>query len=1165
MMQSIFLLRAAANSSGSCSNTTATFRVARQQRDFSFTSSFILSNNDNNDDHTNKAGANVIPPNNARTSLFTATAPRSVISADMDSVCSPSKNLDASLRPTTGMISLAMESSSTVYNAFDSGDRAETEAGAAETITWNDPEKRPHCDETAYPDILRQRTGALAHEKVPFGEFTAAMWHEAIHLLRRWVYTSPLVRTPESVDQSFIILDRLILEQEAQRRHPLSLKLLNTRLLRTMVYNWYHCVKCFHNYSLEDQAMLRYEYTPMELLARLEDYSDRSPRLQFDTRCLNMIIAGAQLCSIVGNTGEAGMISPRVAIPFAESLFDRMLGSNKNDNMPCSSSEQSLQSCIANAAPADDKLVGCDQDVHHEHNISGNLKQNIVEEYGFPYYSDPSADGDHHRGENPPPLGQHETKRHDHKLPSTRPDLRTYSSLIKMFASNGLAFRAEALLNRLYQDYKVTSDEDLKPDANAFTSVMKAWSKSDDPNAAYRADAILRRMHELTECGIESVAPDRVAYAVVLSCWAKVAGKARKEETLQACVDQARELFAEMESLGYTDTLAYNVMMDVYGKTRNPQLAEELLSRMHRECAKDNDTVQPTSYTYNTLLAAWTKSGSPECGDRAEEILRDFEELYQAGRIQDAPNRVTYNSVLACLAKAKKAERAERLLQIMKKEETMHGENIKPDRVSYNIVINAHAEAKNPRRAEALLENMYQEHSALGGEHSHLEPSVTTFSTVLKAWLKSGEAHAAVRADAIFRTMQNLHDARILNVAPNAIAYNIMLSCWCQSKHPQAPFQALAMLKRMEVLFNGGNSFVRPDEHSYDSVIKALANRFLIQQADETLERMHIHSLPTAMGGMGNIRAKPLARSYKRVLGACSRWNDPDAAERAVSLWNRWQERFEKGLVEEAPAEVAMHLVLNTFLNAARHNSNAGRLAKAFLDNAIEKYDTGDTNLMPRLKAHITLIEIFAKLDDAASAHDHFMRICNCSLEDNHSNLIPSIELLNLVLGAWRSSGSPNAALSAEALLQKAQELAQAGVINWKPNLASYRAYLNCLEEHPSWLGGIKASATLEEMAKLPVLDETTEKFNLGARDYVQVVRIWSKIADPEAVLVADAVFQRMLNLYNAGEDAYLPSSSAFHLIINAWTRSKNSASVDRINQLQEQLSMTHATPESPK
>lgn len=288
--------------------------------------------------------------------------------------------------------------------ASDNDDSPTSSSGTA-----SDDEEAPSDggDPREHPlETLRKRTVAFTNEEnTPFGSFTPEMWYESVRLLGHWTRGMELSNTPETVDQSFLLLDRLVFEQELQKYHALSVSLLNTRLLNRIIWNWRRCVKSFHHYSVEDQALLRFEFTPMELLARLEEYSNRSPHLQPNTKTFNMIMDGARCCCVPSNTGVSGMISPRVATNFAQSLFDRMVAA---DEAQTKSNSDDVQ------------------------------------------YSHTDAKGG----------------------PSIKPNVETYSTLIQLFSHHGLATRAEALLDKMYKNFKETEDPSLTPTVKIFTTVL---------------------------------------------------------------------------------------------------------------------------------------------------------------------------------------------------------------------------------------------------------------------------------------------------------------------------------------------------------------------------------------------------------------------------------------------------------------------------------------------------------------------------------------------------------------------------------------------------------------------------------------------------------------------------------------------------------------------
>ena len=1016
-------------------------------------------------------------------------------------------------------------------------------------------------DQAYTVETLRQRTVVLASPtNIAFGKFTPVMWKEAIFLLKLWTKYSDVIETPESVDQSFALLDRLVLEQEVQHCHELSLQQLNTRLVRYMLHNWNRCIRNFHSHAREDQALLRYEYTPMEVLARLESYSDRSPRLQFDTISLNMILDGAGRCHQCSPTGIPGMISARVATSFAQSLFDRMVGT-----LPPPQHDHRQQPVHQQNVNDFDRTTADNNHARKNNKQDGRIttppstEQIMMMDMMVPQQALDRQGSDKDQDGVPPMVA--DPHRFRHRLPPTRPDIKTYASIIRLFASMGLASRAEALLNRLYKEYQKTKHQQLEPDVEIFTTVLMAWARSNAPHAPERAEALLKNMQELSDCDIVSVAPDCLAYNAVLKCWVQAASRKfrqftskENQEAAKRYQQRAVDLFSFMEQSGHIDAISYNIIIHSFQQRGMPGEAENILQRMHRAAANGATKLRPNSSTYGTVLSAWSKSQNPNCGDRAEEILKTYEQQYLAGNVADPPNIIIYNSVLACLAQAKEADRAEKLLERMKNtKDNAHDGIISPDAISYNTVINAHGRAKNPHKAEALLEAMYQEYLSTNGDNLRIQPDIKTFSTVLNAWLKSNEPYAAKRAQDILETMEKLSAAGILPVAPNCIAYNTVQACWCKSNDTDAAERALEILDKMESQYNAGNSDVRPDELNYSNVITAFAKRQDPRRAEELLERMRYQSLPAAMGGRGNSRARPTENAYRKVLGAYYRANDEDSAERAGCLYKRWEERFANGELQDPPCFMATKLVMLAWRRAAESygNSAAGTQASAIL----KQYER--TSVARGEPTSIILNDILLKIlslvKDATNAHTRFEWMCDQAIEGDTS-LIPNQETFDLVLATLWSSGSPDAPNKAAYMFQKVQELSDSEVVPWKPSTDSYRIFLGCLEENPSLQSGLRANMALKEMEKQYQDSGRSRSKKPLSRDYAQVIRLWSRVDDREAGRLANVAFQKMKALCEAGDDKYKPDANVYRDIIGAWTRSGDAEAAENVLMLEDEM-----------
>ena len=63
-----------------------------------------------------------------------------------------------------------------------------------------------------------------------------------------------------------------------------------------------------------------------------------------------------------------------------------------------------------------------------------------------------------------------------------RPDTIIYSTVINAWAKQGNALRAEAMLERMTNDYK-SGNQNAKPNLRTFNSLMDAWAKSTSPEA----------------------------------------------------------------------------------------------------------------------------------------------------------------------------------------------------------------------------------------------------------------------------------------------------------------------------------------------------------------------------------------------------------------------------------------------------------------------------------------------------------------------------------------------------------------------------------------------------------------------------------------------------------------------------------------------------------
>ena len=90
-----------------------------------------------------------------------------------------------------------------------------------------------------------------------------------------------------------------------------------------------------------------------------------------------------------------------------------------------------------------------------------------------------------------------------------------YSAVLQAYAGSGNAKKAEAFLGQLTEKYRA-GKASAKPKVQYLTILLAAWSRSNDPQAPLRAEALLREMWTLCKEGIIDGQPNVVSYSAVL-------------------------------------------------------------------------------------------------------------------------------------------------------------------------------------------------------------------------------------------------------------------------------------------------------------------------------------------------------------------------------------------------------------------------------------------------------------------------------------------------------------------------------------------------------------------------------------------------------------------------------------------------------------------------
>jgi pentatricopeptide repeat protein len=479
-----------------------------------------------------------------------------------------------------------------------------------------------------------------------------------------------------------------------------------------------------------------------------------------------------------------------------------------------------------------------------------------------------------------------------------QPNTISYNSTINAYAKAGKVEHAESLLKEMYESY-VQGNQVVQPTAQSYSIVLAAWSKSRSVDAGERGERILHLMKELAQSGELDRAPDIVSYNSVLDCWAKSSSREAPEKA-QSFLKQMRDDGVDLDTYSYNivlnilsrsgqphkaealmegmqatgvspDITTFNTLLAAWSRSRlkeAPERAANLFARM-----KVEETVKPDIVTFNTVLRCYSQIGNAES---AEELL--LEMIQNESGVK--ANKTSFNTAIAAWSRSRRpnaAERAELLLNKMRES----GSSMKPDCISFNSVLSAWARSNDPsaaERCEAIFKVMQSQHQA--GEKD-IKPDIITYNTILHAWARSTRKDAPERAEAVHRDLQRRFNAGDQYMKPTGRCYASLISVWSKAKRPDASIRAEEYMNRILRLDERGQSESRPSTLLFTATIQAWGNS---GDPDAMLHTDVLLQQLLAQFAKGNKYASPDSRLFGTILTVLASSEVPDKAERADKL-----------------------------------------------------------------------------------------------------------------------------------------------------------------------------------------------------------------------------------------------------------------------------------------
>jgi len=226
------------------------------------------------------------------------------------------------------------------------------------------------------------------------------------------------------------------------------------------------------------------------------------------------------------------------------------------------------------------------------------------------------------------------------------------------------------------------------------------------------------------------------------------------------------------------------------GTPEAAERAEQILMHMKQLAKMKNPALKPNTFSYTIVMNAWSQSGD---SNACERMWRLYEQMKEENV---KPNFVTYATLISFFTKSPERrevlQRADILLQDIEK--SKH-EDFQPDRRHYTPVIKGWLSIGDVDKASRVLVRQIQ--SFIGNKNAGAEPNAIIINMVMQGWVKAGDLD---RATSLINKMQALKDSNVLPEGPNVGTYKSLLGAWGRSRHPDKLANIQQLKERIAVL-----------------------------------------------------------------------------------------------------------------------------------------------------------------------------------------------------------------------------------------------------------------------------------------------------------------------------------------------------------------------------
>lgn len=491
------------------------------------------------------------------------------------------------------------------------------------------------------------------------------------------------------------------------------------------------------------------------------------------------------------------------------------------------------------------------------------------------------------------------------RLPNPVPDVRFWNSYLNVLAKCSsldarLVDEAEGILDNLLGQEKA--------DDRTVASVLEAWAYSGRREAGARAQYHLDRMLVQQQQQAGPPRLNKVCFNLTIRAWVTVGNMEQAESCLMNMIRISQQQQQQSRKVPFApDASCFLTVARGWGKMGEPEMAEQVLNKMQSMYeSTGDDRLRSSKEALVVLLHAWADGGN--AGKKTGQILQASIDHLLDSPARDQADWLTPQAFTVAIKAWATTEdpdaplHAQGLIKQMEQLRDAGFESLAPNHYHYSALINTWMNTKRNDVSNQVMDTLWHSRKKVG-------PHTSTYNSALSVLSKHGKVD---EVEAIFEEMKRLQNDPTVTVGIDAMSYSSVIWAYYNNRHVEAATRSYNLLREAEDLFDTGSVHWRPTEALYLATILAQSIDSA-EAAEDILWRMadrhkHNHLCPT-----------PTAHICNAVLHVWARSNDGRGPQKAEEILQQMQGGSSHGL--PFPNDTSYFNVMSAWGRSGRRSS----------------------------------------------------------------------------------------------------------------------------------------------------------------------------------------------------------------------------------------------------